>query len=292
MEIHRGPIPDTAPERPAYNVSAYRCLSVAGTSKTEERLRLRQARYETTRLMREKRSEELEALEQVFDKSTLMVVYHMLDTGKLSKISGAVRSGKEAKIYWGLGPKKKEIAVKIYLTLSAEFKKGRLAYIVGDPRFERTRTDTRSLVYIWAQKEFRNLKQAYDAQVRVPKPIAVQKNVLLMEFIGKQGEPAPLLRESMLKKPEKTYRELIAYVRLLYQKAELVHGDLSEYNIMIWRGHPVILDVSQAVATEHPVADQLLMRDILNLNRYFHQIGVQTESESDIYDQVVTTTVD
>jgi serine/threonine-protein kinase RIO1 len=61
---------------------------------------------------------------------------------------------------------------------------------------------------------------------------------------------------------------------------------------MIWRGHPVIFDVSQAVATEHPLADQLLMRDILNLNRYFHQIGVETESESDIYDQVVTTTVD
>jgi len=243
-------------------------------------------------LMRDKRSEELEALEQVFDKSTLMVIYHMLDTGKLAKISGAVRSGKEAKIYCGIGPKKNEIAIKIYLTLSAEFKKGRLAYIEGDPRFERTRTDTRSLVYLWAQKEFRNLKQACDAKVRVPKPIAVQKNVLLMEFIGKQGEPAPLLREIVLKKPEKTYRELIAYLRLLYQKAELVHGDLSEYNIMIWRGHPVIFDVSQAVATEHPVANRLLMRDILNLNRYFHQIGVETESESDVYDQVVTTTVD
>lgn len=242
--------------------------------------------------MRDKRSEELDALEQVFDKSTLMVIYHMLDTGKLAKISGAVRSGKEAKVYWGIGPKKKEVAIKIYLTLSAEFKKGRLAYIEGDPRFERTRTDTRSLVYIWAQKEFKNLKQANDAKVRVPKPIAVQKNVLLMEFIGKQGEPAPLLREIVLKKPNRTYRELIAFLRLLYQDAELVHGDLSEYNIMVWHGHPVIFDVSQAVATEHPMSDQLLMRDILNLNRYFHQIGVETENESDIYDEVVTKSVD
>jgi RIO kinase 1 len=243
-------------------------------------------------LMREKRSEELEALEQVFDKSTLMVIYHMLDTGKLAKISGAVRSGKEAKIYWGLGPKENEIAVKIYLTLSAEFKKGRLAYIEGDPRFERTRTDTRSLVYVWAQKEFKNLKQAHEAKVRVPKPIAVQKNVLLMDFIGRKGEPAPLLRETVLKNPGKIYNELISYVRLLYQKASLVHGDLSEYNIMIWRGHPVIFDVSQAVATEHPMADRLLMRDILNLNRYFGQIGMETEIESDIYDQVVKKSVD
>jgi len=243
-------------------------------------------------LMREKRSEELEALEQVFDKSTLMVIYHMLDTGKLAKISGAVRSGKEAKVYWGLGSKKNEIAIKIYLTLSAEFKKGRLAYIEGDPRFERTRTDTRSLVYVWAQKEFKNLKQAHAANVRVPRPIAVAKNVLLMDFVGKNGEPAPLLRETVLKNPKKVYNELISSIRLLYQKASLVHGDLSEYNIMIWRGHPVIFDVSQAVATEHPMADRLLMRDILNLNRYFHQIGVETGIESDIYDQVVTTNVD
>jgi RIO kinase 1 len=255
-------------------------------------VRLRQVRYETTRLMREKRSEELEALEQVFDKSTLMVIYHMLDTGKLAKISGVVRSGKEARIYWGLGPKKKEVAVKIYLTLSAEFKKGRLAYIEGDPRFERTRMDTRSLVYVWAQKEFRNLKQAREARVRVPNPIAVAKNVLLMEFIGKKGQPAPLLRETSLRNPQKTYRELISSLRLLYQKAELVHGDLSEYNIMVWRGHPVIFDVSQAVSTEHPMADRLLMRDILNLNRYFSQISVETEKESEIHDQVVTTAVD
>jgi RIO kinase 1 len=260
---------------------------VGSRAKTEERLRLRQVRYETTRRMREKRSEELEALEQVFDKSTLMVIYHMLDTGKLTKISGAVRSGKEAKIYWGLGPKKKEIAIKIYLTLSAEFKKGRLAYIEGDPRFQRIRTDTRSLVYTWAQKEFKNLMQAREAGVRVPNPIMVERNVLLMGFIGKNGEPAPLLRETVLKNPRKIYQDLVSYVRLLYQKATLVHGDLSEYNIMIWRGSPVIFDVSQAVATEHPMADRLLMRDILNLNRYFNNIGVTTETENEIYDQVV-----
>ena len=265
---------------------------MAWSSKTEERLRLRQVRYETTRLMREKRSEELEALEQVFDKSTLMVIYHMLATGKLAKISGVVRSGKEARVYWGLGPKKKEIAVKIYLTLSAEFKKGRLVYIEGDPRFARTRTDTRSLVYVWAQKEFRNLKQAREAGVRVPNPIAVDKNVLLMAFVGKNGEPAPLLRETVMRSPKRTYRDLLSFVRLLYQKASLVHGDLSEYNIMMWRGHPVIFDLSQAVATEHPLADRLLMRDILNLNRYFGQIGVETESEDDVYDLVVRKSVD
>ena len=265
---------------------------MACSSKTEERLRLRQVRYETTRLMREKRSEELEALEQVFDKSTLMIIYHMLDTGKLAKISGVVRSGKEARIYWGLGPKKKEIAVKIYLTLSAEFKKGRLVYIEGDPRFARTRTDTRSLVYVWAQKEFRNLKQAREAGVRVPNPIAVDKNVLLMTFVGKNGEPAPLLRETVMRNPKRTYKDLLSFIRLLYQKASLVHGDLSEYNIMMWRGHPVIFDLSQAVSTEHPLADRLLMRDILNLNRYFGQIGVETESEDDVYDLVVRKSVD
>jgi RIO kinase 1 len=142
-------------------------------------------------------------------------------------------------------------------------------------------------VYIWAQKEFKNLKQAREAGVKVPNPIAVQKNVLLMEFIGKNGEPAPLLRETNLKNPGKTYKELVSFVKLLYNSAELVHGDLSEYNIMMWRGHPVIFDLSQAVSIEHPVADRLLIRDILNLNRYFGQIGVRTEPEDVIHEQVV-----
>jgi len=161
-----------------------------------------------------------------------------------------------------------------------------LKYIIGDPRFKGVRRDTRSLVFAWAQKEFRNLVQAVAAKVRVPKPIAVKKNVLVMEFIGKNGTSAPSMKEQSPKNPEKAYKALSTYLRRLYRKAELVHGDLSEYNVMIWRGHLVVFDVSQAVPLSHPLANFLLLRDLENMNRYFSRLGVEVVSVEECYKRV------
>ncbi len=253
----------------------------------DKKIRRREKRYETERLMREKRSEEYEVLEEVFDRSTLMTIYDFLNKGTIDQIFGSVKAGKESKLYWGKDKTGKPIAIKIFLTLSAEFKRGgMMPYIEGDPRFAHIKRDTRSLVYAWAQKEFKNLTQAVEAGVRVPKPIDVSHNVLVMEFIGRDGESAPLLRETELRNPSRTYNQVIANVKRLYQKAKLVHGDLSEYNIMIWRNRPVLFDVSQAVPLEHPMSDQLLRRDLENLNRYFIRLEVDIIPFEELYKTV------
>lgn len=240
----------------------------------ERKLRRKVAQYEIKRLMREKRSEEMESLEEVFDRATLMTVYRMLNRGYIKNINGVVRSGKESRLYWGMGRGRKLVAIKIFLTTSAEFLKGRMMYIQGDERFKNTRRDTRSLVNLWALKEFRNLQQAQKARVRVPTPLKIDGNVLLMEFIGKKGEPAPLLRETPLNHPAKVYDKIVGAVRLLYQKAGLVHGDLSEYNIMIVDKAPIIFDFAQAVTIQHPMARSFLERDLERMNYYFKRIGV------------------
>jgi RIO kinase 1 len=224
--------------------------------------------------MREKRSEEMESLEEVFDRSTLMVVYRLLNRGYIKNINGVVRSGKESRLYWGVGRRGRLVAIKIFLTTSSEFLRGRMMYIQGDERFKAVRKDTRSLVNLWALKEFKNLQLASDVGVRVPKPLKVDGNVLLMEFIGKRGEPAPLLRETPLNHPARVYDKIAEAVRVLYQKAHLVHGDLSEYNIMVVNLKPVIFDFAQAVTTEHPMARSFLERDLLRMNEYFSRIGV------------------
>ncbi len=236
--------------------------------------------------MKEKRSEEYEVFEEVFDRSTLIVIYNFLKKGTISEIHGVVKAGKESRVYWGKDNKGNELAIKIYLTISAEFRKGMLKYIEGDPRFKRIRRSTRSLVFAWALKEFKNLEQATAAKVRVPRPIAVEKNVLVMEFIGKNGISAPSLKEKPPKNPERTYKALLTYLKQLYRKAELVHGDLSEYNVMIWRGHPVIFDMSQAVLLSHSLADSLLDRDLKNLNRYFSCLGVKVLTVDECYRRV------
>lgn len=228
--------------------------------------------------------EEGEVLEEVFDKPTLMTLYKLINRGVIESLVGVVKSGKEAKIYRALGSKGEELAVKIYLTVSAEFRRGMLPYLEGDIRFSHVRRDIRSLVYAWAQKEFKNLKKAWEIGVRVPKPYTVENNVLVIEFIGENGVPAPLLKDADVLNPEKVYEKLLNYLKILYRKGELVHGDLSEYNVMILKNdEPVIFDMSQAVLLSHPLADMLLRRDISNLNRFFRKIGVEVKPENEIY---------
>ena len=232
-------------------------------------------------------SNERATLEEVFDQATLMVIYQLLNSGVLYEVHGVVNAGKEARIYWGKNKEGKDLAVKIYLTASAEFKKGMLKYIEGDYRFKGVKRDTRSLIFTWAQKEFRNLEQASRAKVRVPKPIAVKNNVVVMEFIGKDGVNAASLKEQAPSDPAKVYEVLLTFVERLYRKAELVHGDLSEYNIMMWKGKPVIFDVAQAVPTSHPMAEFFLRRDLANVNRFFSRLGVKVLSVDEAYRKVV-----
>jgi len=255
--------------------------------KVERRIRRKEKAYETERLMKEKRSEEYEVLEEVFDRSTLMTIYDFLNKGTIDSIFGVVNAGKEARIYWGKDSGGNELAIKIYLTVSAEFKKGMLSYIEGDPRFTHVKRDTRSLIYTWAQKEFKNLQRAHEARVRVPKPIAVNHNVLVMEFIGEDGVSAPLLKESFPKNPGKLYQQLLAYVEKLYQKAGLVHADLSEYNVMLWKSKPVLFDFAQAVLIKHPMASRFLRRDLENLFQYFRNIDVDVLPVDEMYRRVV-----
>jgi len=253
----------------------------------DKRLEKKERAYETYRLMREKRSEEYEALEEVFDRSTLMVIYDFMNRGVIGEIHGVVSAGKESRVYWAKDDKGKELAVKIYLTGSSEFRKGMMQYIEGDPRFQDVKRGTRSLIFTWARKEFRNLQQATRARVRVPKPIVVRNNVLIMDFIGKNGVSAPSLKEQNPGNPDRIYKALIEGLKKLYCKAELVHGDLSEYNIMVWQGHPVIFDVSQAVSLSHPMAGFLLRRDLTNLNRFFSRFNVGVRSVEELYSEVI-----
>lgn len=232
-------------------------------------------------------SHERATLEEVFDQATRLIIYKFLTEGVLNEVHGVVSAGKEARVYWGKNKEGKDLAVKIYLTTSADFKRGMYKYIDGDYRFKGVKHDTRSLIFAWAQKEFRNLDEAARAGVNVPKPIAVRNNVLVMEFIGEEGVSAPSMKERVPANPEKIYRQLLTNMSRLYRKADLVHGDLSEYNVMIWKDKPVVFDMSQSVPTSHPLAKSLLERDLTNVNRFFSRLGVKVLSPDEAYKKVV-----
>jgi len=226
---------------------------------------------------RVKDSELFEVVEEVFDFPTLMALYKLLNAGVIKVVHGAVASGKEARIYWAEAPDGSDVALKIYLVQTAEFRRGRRVYIEGDPRFKEVRGDMRRLVELWCSKEYRNLVRAYEAGVRVPRPIARRGNVLVMEFVGdpeQRGRPAPLLKEVDLDDPEKAFETMKRYIELLYTRAKLVHADLSEYNIMVRDGELVLIDLGSAVDVSHPMADEFLLRDVRNVFTYFSKLGV------------------
>jgi RIO kinase 1 len=217
-----------------------------------------------------------------------MTLYSLANKGAFSYLNGVVSSGKEARVYWGVTDQKTDVAVKIYLTSSSDFKK-RAQYILGDPRFNRFSRDSRSVAELWARKEYTNLQQAFDSGVRVPKPITFLGNVLVMEFIGEKGIPSPIMIDVVVTK--KDYLEIVKSIKTLYKKAELVHADLSEYNIFKLHKELIIFDFGSAVSIQHPLAREFLVRDVQNLNRFFDRREIKTISEERLMRQFVSVTM-
>jgi RIO kinase 1 len=94
-----------------------------------------------------------------------------------------------------------------------------------------------------------------------------------MEFIGDpDGTPAPRLKDAQLENdPEEELAITLNFIRKMYLEAHLVHGDLSEFNILYYHGKQTVIDVSQAVSIYHNNAPVYLERDIRNVINYFHQ---------------------
>ncbi|NHI83477.1 MAG: serine protein kinase RIO [Candidatus Thorarchaeota archaeon] len=232
-------------------------------------------------------SDEFKVVEGVIDPPTLKILYKLLNRGVLQAVHGVISAGKEANVYRGEAGDGTPVAVKIYRMSTAETD-FMLEYIVGDPRFRRVRRRSRVLIPQWAMKEYKNLQRFYEAGVPVPHPIDIERNVVVMEFIGdkKTVTPAPLLKNVTIPSPVKTFNEIIGFVELAYKSANLVHADLSEYNIL-WLNQPIIIDVSQSVLTSHDNASKYLYRDIQNLCNFFKKLGVDTEEPKIITNHIL-----
>src|SRR5881397_437822 len=241
--------------------------------KAMDRADRRLSRRERESRLLVKRSEDYDVFDNVFDVPTLMIINDLKDDGVIHQIRGSLAAGKESKVYTAIAPDSTLLILKIYLTVSAEFRK-RLQYIAGDPRFSDIKPGSRSLIAAWARKEFKNMHAARAAGVRVPRPIAVKKNVLVMEFVGdSEGNAVRPLIESKVTSGD--YRQVIEQVTILYQKARLVHADLSEYNIFKTESGIMLFDFGSAVDVQHPNSKQFLVRDVMNINRFFEKRGIE-----------------
>jgi len=244
--------------------------------------------------------------EQCLDPRTRLMLFKMLSNGILDKIDGCLSTGKEANVYYAKAGKKAaafkltkgrknpadksepipnintdigdvdEFAIKIYKTSILVFK-DRDKYVSGEHRWRKgyCKSNPRKMVKVWAEKELRNYRRIYCAGIPCPTPIFLKAHILLMEFLGKNGWPSPRLKDTALSERHmrEAYVQTILIMRHLYQRCKLVHGDLSEYNLLWHKSQVYVIDVSQSVETDHPSALDFLRKDASNVNDYFSKTG-------------------
>jgi RIO kinase 1 len=240
------------------------------SSKMRERL----LRFERESRYLRKDSDQRKVMEEVFDQATLLAIEELVARKDLGELYGVVRAGKEARVYYGENREGRPVAVKIYLVSASDFRK-RLAYIAGDRRFGKLPSGSRDTIYLWTRKEFKNLQIADRAGVRVPKPMAFHKNILVMEYIGSPPEPAPTFAETEV--DEGDYRWTFKTIATLWKKASLVHADLSEFNVFKAGRERILFDMGSAVVASHPRAEEFLRRDVANMVRFFRKRGIAGE---------------
>jgi len=230
--------------------------------------------------------EERATRDQVMDRRTMDVIFKWISVGHLKGMGGVIRTGKEANVYLAQGGDGSEtepqvlgdVAVKIFKTTMSEFT-NRSEYVEGDYRFRSAHfgamKNRGKMCAMWAEKEFANLKRVYDSGIPCPRPMHVMKHLLTMELIGKRGIAAPQLREvaSQLspKRIDDAFAQVASMMHVMHHVARLVHGDLSEYNILYMKKQCYMIDVGQSVELTHPRARTFLIRDVINVCDFFQR---------------------
>lgn len=200
----------------------------------------------------------------------------LVKTGILDSLGKPLGVGKESDVYDALTQSGKRVAVKFHRLGRTSFRQTkRLRGYAAKKRHVSWLYQSR----LAAEREIEALRLVYPCGVSVPEPIAQNRHVVVMGII----EGDCLFRINNLPDPEATLNTIIENIKIAHTKAGVIHGDLSEYNVVItpdW--HVLIIDWPQYVRIDHPNAEMLLKRDISNILRFFRRKYGIIKSASDI----------
>lgn len=220
--------------------------------------------------------EKFKTYKNVFDNHAERLLFKLSSQGHFDSLDIPLSIGKEANIFIASKGEEKRI-VKIYRVETCDFNR-MFDYLRYDPRYLHLKKNRRRTIFEWAKREYRNLIKARDAGVRVPTPYAQGDNILVMECIG---EPAQRLKDDLPtdKKAMAVFLDHLLINMKKLHKSGLVHGDLSEYNILNLRGRPVLIDFGQSTPLSGVRGHELVMRDIKNVQRFFSKHGIDISVE-------------
>lgn len=204
----------------------------------------------------------------------------LVDDGMVDEVLFQLMSGKEAQVFvvrCGDSVRCAKVykeAQKRSFKQAVQYQEGRKVRNSRNARAmgKKTRHGQKEHEEAWLNAEVDALYRLAKAGVRVPEPFGFVDGVLLMEMIADdEGRAAPRLDDVTLtaEQARDYYAKVIGdVVRMLF--AGLIHGDLSEFNVLVDTTGPVIIDLPQAVnASSNNSAEQMLERDVDNMRRYF-----------------------
>jgi RIO kinase 1 len=244
--------------------------------------------------------EELEELEALQEREQEIVdpIQALLDSffadGLITEVLHVVKSGKEATVYCcrahpSLGIP--YVAAKVYRSRQNRGFKNDSIYqegrFVGDQRIKRamknkSSTGREAQFSMWIAHEYMMLTTLYQAGATIPRPIAHNSHAILMEYVGEPQQPAPALQYVQLA-PDEVYpifARIMDNIELWLQH-NVVHGDLSPYNILYWNGQVTIIDFPQAVDPRFNAhAYNLLAHDIGTICTYVSRYGLQRDADA------------
>lgn len=219
---------------------------------------------------------------------------HFYDEHLIDDVVREVKSGKEATVYCctaNPATGKEYLAAKVYrprmfrsLSNDAVYRNSRNAHDEqGNTVRNRRRVPTSGAkgrafqVSSWIGYEFETHRMLYQAGAPVPEPLAYMGNAVLMDFVGDDGQPAPLLRSVRVPRThaQRLFDTLIGAIET-FLRCDRVHGDLSAYNVLYWRDEVVVIDLAQALDPRHSdEVYQMLERDVERVCQYFQPYGVR-----------------
>lgn len=226
--------------------------------------------------------------EESWSRQALETFY---EDGWIEQVLYRVKGGKEATVYCCKADPATGydlLAAKIYRHRQSRSMKNYASYREG----RHVTADTRQLRAIrnksragkgimdsaWIRSEYKFMRTLHDAGADVPEPVAHGPHSMLMDYVGDREFAAPILHDVRLDRSEAQpmFDRIIENVTT-FLAYDLVHGDLSAFNILYWEGDFTIIDFPQAVSpTENGNAFQFLVRDVERVCQYFEKFGVQT----------------
>ncbi len=208
----------------------------------------------------------------------------LIDDGIIQEVVRPLMSGKEAQVFI-VRVGGTECVAKVYKEAHertfrhrAEYTEGRRTRNTRDRRavLKRSRHGRKQDEAAWRSSEVDTIHRLREVGVRVPEPINFVEGVLVMELVrDAEGEPASRLGDLVFEADEavEIHQKLIREViRMLC--AGVIHGDLSEFNVLMAHDGPVVIDFPQSVdPAQNLNARKLLLRDVGNLHRFLRRFA-------------------